>query len=120
MILKVFSMYDKGVGCFLQPFFARAPGEAVRMVQELVKSPETLMAKYPDQFAVYHVGEFHDDSGMFVLNTSGPTFVIGLDQLVEKSAAKAPQVVPPAPPVFEGHGEDLPAVVREWPTRRPN
>lgn len=65
MRLGVFSVYDQAVKSFLQPFYARHVGEAVRSFTDLANNPETNVYRHPGDFVLYRLGEFDDGSGLF-------------------------------------------------------
>jgi len=67
MMLKAFSVHDKAVTAFAQPFYARHVGEAVRSFTDLVNDPQTSVSRHPEDFVLYAVGEFDDSSGRFVV-----------------------------------------------------
>ena len=70
MQLKIYEIYDSGVERYLQPFFARAKGEAVRAVQELVNDSNHQFSKYAEQFTLFEVGEFDDENGNIQMYTA--------------------------------------------------
>lgn len=64
MKLLVCSVYDKAVGAFLQPFYCRAVGEAVRSFTEACNDPQRFGRHAADYYLV-KLGEFDDNSGLF-------------------------------------------------------
>lgn len=70
MILNVYSVYDKAVNAFMQPFYARSAGEAIRSFTDLTRDPQTNVARHPTDFVLFALGEFDDNSGLF--NSSEP------------------------------------------------
>lgn len=65
MILKIFSIRDQKSEIFNSPFFKTAIGEAERDFQTAVNDPKTTLNKYPQDFDLYLLGEFNDNSGTF-------------------------------------------------------
>lgn len=65
MKLQIYSVYDKGCGAFLQPFFARALGEAIRSFMDACMKDGLPFNAHPDHYTLYHHGEFDDGSGVF-------------------------------------------------------
>lgn len=65
MILKVFSIMDTQVSHYSQPFFAPTIGHALRSFAEHCKLPDNLPNRYPQDFALYLLGDFDDESGAF-------------------------------------------------------
>lgn len=81
MKLKVYSIFDSVVGAYLQPFYTRSEGEAVRMVKQAVNDPATNFAKNPSDYALAYHGEFDDASGDF--DTSAAQRLLVLSSLLE-------------------------------------
>ena len=63
MIIKIFSINDVKAASFGQPFFAMNKGIAVRMFSDLVNDKNSMVSKHPDDFKLYMLGEFDDNSG---------------------------------------------------------
>lgn len=62
--MKVFSVYDKAVDAFLQPFFMRSQGEAVRSFIDAVNDGKF---KHTEDYWLYMLGEFDDSVGFFIV-----------------------------------------------------
>lgn len=65
MKVKVFSVYDAAVGAYMQPFFMRTKGEAIRAWMDTVANPQTQFNKHPDHFTLFEIGEYDEESGQF-------------------------------------------------------
>ena len=63
MQLKAFSIRDAKAGVFNTPFFQKSIGEAERNFDKLVKDPTSMVAQYPDDFDLYYLGDYDDQSG---------------------------------------------------------
>lgn len=63
MQLQIFSLFDKKGGFYTAPFFVRAEGEASRLVAQRANDPQHPIGQFPDDFALYHLGSFDDQSG---------------------------------------------------------
>lgn len=63
MILRLFSVLDIKAGFFKPPFAARSDGEALRALSEAMRDPQTTLAQYPEDFALYETGNFNDATG---------------------------------------------------------
>lgn len=70
MITYLFSVRDKAVGAFLQPFFSRSKGEALRSFTEAVNDEKSMFHKHETDYTLFYLGEFDDVSGLFA--TSEP------------------------------------------------
>lgn len=75
MQLQVFSIRDQKAAAFGMPFFQKTKGEAIRNFQELSKDEKSLVAKYPEDFDLYHVGVYDDQTGL-VKSLDTPQHVI--------------------------------------------
>lgn len=70
MILQAFAIFDSAVGAFMEPFFAQTIEVAIRRFRSTVNHAESDMSRYPNDYSLFHVGSFEQESGMFQpLNT---------------------------------------------------
>lgn len=83
MKLELFSVYDKQVAAYMQPFYCRTLGEAIRSFTEAVNDPQKPFGKYATDYALHSFGHFDDNSGLFV--THDPVRVIGANEVIENS-----------------------------------
>ncbi|WNK14476.1 MAG: nonstructural protein [Microvirus sp.] len=65
MRLFVYSVFDKAVNAYLQPFFCRSTGEAIRSFTEAVNDPNKQFGRYSTDYVLMQHGEWDDNSGMF-------------------------------------------------------
>lgn len=67
MIHQVVSIFDNAVGAFNRPFFTPSRGVAIRSFVDEVKRPgdDNSMARHPNDFSLFYLGEFDDVSGRF-------------------------------------------------------
>lgn len=66
MKLRVFSVLDKAVSAYLQPFFAPTVGAAIRSFGDVVNDPSHQFAKHVDDYVLYDLGEFDDSTGFLI------------------------------------------------------
>lgn len=66
MKLKVFSVRDEKVEAFMTPFYGRARGEAMRSFLNAVADEGHQFAKNADDYVLYEIGEFDDQSGLMI------------------------------------------------------
>lgn len=59
----MFAVYDSAVEAFMQPFFMRSKGEALRAWQTTVNDPSTNFNKHPDDYCLFQIGEYDEISG---------------------------------------------------------
>lgn len=67
MVLELYSIFDKKSGAYTAPFSARAPGEAVRTFSLRASDKNHPIGATPEDYALYHMGKFDDNSGEFNL-----------------------------------------------------
>ena len=77
-----FAVYDSKTASFGQLFPAATRGSAERSFQESLKDPSSIAGKYPDDFALYAVLEFDDESGTVVTKFEPPQLVVQASSLV--------------------------------------
>lgn len=63
MLLKMYSIRDAKGEIFNAPFYKKTHGEAERDFAELCKDEKSLVNKYPEDFDLYHVGIYDDQTG---------------------------------------------------------
>lgn len=62
--MKMFSVYDKKAECFSPPFFMRATGLALRGFIDMLNSGDkTQYSAHPEDFDLYELGEWNDETG---------------------------------------------------------
>jgi len=64
MQLKIFTIRDSKGEMYNTPFFRRTIGDAERTFHELVNDDKTSVSKYPDDFDLYLIGDFDDQTGI--------------------------------------------------------
>lgn len=68
--MKIFTIYDSKVDTYLQPFFMRTVGEVERSLGSLVSDPEHNFCKYAEDFTLFELGTFNEDTAEInLLNT---------------------------------------------------
>lgn len=65
MQLLAFSIRDAKGDVFHSPFFKKTHGEAERDFDRLVNEPNSMPGQYPDDFDLYFLGDYDDQSGKF-------------------------------------------------------
>lgn len=65
MRLFVYSVYDKAVSAYLQPFYARSTGEAIRSFTQLANDKGSNVYRHPHDFVLFALGSFDDTDGLF-------------------------------------------------------
>lgn len=70
MILKAYCFLDTKVGSYSMPMFFAHEGHALRAVVEVGSDLNTVVGRHPNDFHLYFIGEFNDQTG--VLGCVGP------------------------------------------------
>ena len=63
MKTKIYSIFDNKMGTFQLPFYAHNSGHAIRTVTKALRSANSHLADFPEDYVVYEIGEFNDESG---------------------------------------------------------
>lgn len=74
MTYKVMAIRDLKVNIFNMPWFALSIGQAIRNFGDLVQDPQSAQNKHPEDYNLYQLGEFDDETGAFQ-NLVAPTHV---------------------------------------------
>lgn len=76
----IFTVFDKKSATYHQPFFVNHQVHATRIVETAVNDLSTNLGQYPADFALYSLGHYDDQSGLF--EPTAPSFVCELITLV--------------------------------------
>lgn len=68
--MKVFTVYDVAVGNYLQPFFMRSKGEAIRAFTELVNDKTHAFSKHASDYVLFEIGSFDLITGLITSHSS--------------------------------------------------
>lgn len=63
MELKMFSIRDAKGEIYNPPFYQKTHGEAERNFRELVKDAQSMISKYPEDYDLYFLGTYDDQTG---------------------------------------------------------
>lgn len=79
----IFSIYDNVAQVFEPPFTERNKGTAIRRIQDLIQNnTNSPYAKFPDNFALHHIGMFDPSAGGII--EFDPEHVINFTELTTK------------------------------------
>lgn len=62
--MKLFTTHDSKAKAYLQPFFMRSKGEAIRGFSELANEEGHQFKKYPEDFTLFYLGEYNEETGI--------------------------------------------------------
>lgn len=65
MITQVFSVLDAKIGSFMQPWFSATVDSARRAFFDACQDSASLLGRHPQDFTLYHLGSFDDETGLF-------------------------------------------------------
>lgn len=60
MKLQMYTIYDHKAQVYSRPFFMRSDEEAIRAFRGLANDKTTDIGKYPTDYTLYYLGDFHD------------------------------------------------------------
>jgi hypothetical protein len=63
MLYVICSVKDRAIEAFQPTFCVRAEGQAIRGFQDALNNPEAAESKHPDDYDLYVVGYFEDQTG---------------------------------------------------------
>lgn len=84
MILEAYSVYDAGVKAFMQPFFVRSKGEALRSFMDACTDGKAPFMRHPGDYTLYWLASYDDATGLFSSNERDPVRVISALEVVKK------------------------------------
>lgn len=64
MIFKMFCIHDSKVGAYMQPFFARSIGDAMRSWTAVCNDGKSMMSIYPGDYTLFEIGSYSEDTGV--------------------------------------------------------
>lgn len=82
--LQLLAVRDRQLDAFLRPFAAQSIGQAVRSFRDEINNNQSDMNKHPEDYELYHLGEFQDDTG--VITATKPLQVALATNLIERKS----------------------------------
>lgn len=73
MTYSLFAIYDKKTKTYDKPFSARHVQDVLRDWENLIKEPQNKYGKNPEDFDIYKIADFEDETGECISNK--PTFL---------------------------------------------
>lgn len=64
MVSKMFAIYDLKAKNFWPPYCSVTPGVGIREFATMVKSPQTGLSKFPEDYVLYQIGTYDDAQGV--------------------------------------------------------
>lgn len=66
MIKKIFCILDEKANAFLTPFVSENAATATRALQGAANDKQSFLGLYPEDYSVYELGSFDDQTGVIV------------------------------------------------------
>ena len=64
MKLNIYAIFDNAAKAYMSPFFMHNHGLATRAFSDQVNAQqENQISLHPEQFALFHIGEYNDETG---------------------------------------------------------
>ena len=63
MKLEIYSIYDFASKTYNAPYYQKTDEAALQHFVSLTNDENSLISKFPDQFALFNIGIFNDESG---------------------------------------------------------
>ena len=63
---SIYSIYDSKMTAYNTPFFSHNNQTALRSFEEAVNDENTTINKHPDDYSLWHIGYFNEDSGEII------------------------------------------------------
>lgn len=82
MIMEIYSVRDKAVEAFLQPFFSPTLASAMRSLGVVVNDPNHEFAKHVKDYSLYRLGTFDDSNGVLTHDPE-PVHITPLSSLLK-------------------------------------
>ena len=79
MFLQVFSIYDQASGLYSQPSVLGSRGVALRSFTDQINEPSNTMSKHPEDYSLYYLCDFNDETGEFSNVGNLERIVLGSD-----------------------------------------
>lgn len=77
--MYIFSIYDSKAEAHMQPFFAGAPGVAIRQFDELCNDKEHPVGKHAEDYTLMELGTWNEREGRLVVYEVSKAKGNGLD-----------------------------------------
>lgn len=75
----MFTVYDSKAETYLNPFYMKNKGEALRAWTETVNDNQSTMSKYPADFTLFLIGEYNPDTAQISMLDAKETIGNGLE-----------------------------------------
>lgn len=84
--MKMLAVRDRAIDAFMNPFVVQALGQGIRSFSDEVNNSQSPMFSHPDDYDLYHIGDYDSDTGLVVACTPPRMIAIGKDVSSPKDA----------------------------------
>lgn len=83
MKIKIFTIYDIKAQSYLPPFYMQSTGQAMRAFEDTVNDETTQFSKHPEDFVIFEVGSFDDQTCTFDLQKTPITLAKAIELIIK-------------------------------------
>ena len=83
MKIKILAVHDRALDAYMRPMFVPTIGAGIRAFQDEVNNPESPMNKHPDDYDLFNLGDWDDNTGQFSQQPKPINIAVG-KQLITK------------------------------------
>lgn len=84
---KIYTVRDTKAEAFLQPFYVRSRGEAIRSFSDALKDSRSMLGQHPEDFYLFELGEWDECTAGFVLHPAPVSLGGALEYVALPNAA---------------------------------
>ncbi len=83
MIHQIFTVFDSKTAAYLPPFYLPTKGAAIRALQDTLQDPQHQFARHPEDYTLFHIGNFEDTDASIVTFEAGVSLGSCLELMAE-------------------------------------
>lgn len=83
MNLNIYTVYDAAVQAYMQPFFARSHGEALRSFTDACNDQNHQFSKHIHDYHLFHIGIFNDSSAALTVPAAPEKLISGTESIIK-------------------------------------
>jgi hypothetical protein len=69
-MLQDFCIFDAKAEAYIEPFKCHAVGQAIRSFMDIIANPQSVIAKHPEDFVLFHLGSWDQFTGSYTSFTT--------------------------------------------------
>ena len=98
MLQQIFTVYDSKAEMYLTPFYQNTINQARRVFSDIINNHEHQFSKNPEDYTLFHVGEYNDKDASFNMLDTPASLQLGLEIVKLKTVPLEPLYEPPPEP----------------------